>query len=64
MTQFQFDMICKVIENGAPAVADELCGALNDLVVNYNHAVNELRSIKEAAQEAEKNEQVIEEKAE
>lgn len=36
MTQVQFDTIIKVIENGAPALANELCNSLNDLVNNYN----------------------------
>ena len=36
MTQFQFDLICKIIESGAPALAEELCGALNNLVQNRN----------------------------
>lgn len=41
MTQFQFDMIIKVIERGAPALADELCTSLNDLVNAYNAIRNE-----------------------
>ena len=36
MTQYQFDTIMKVIENGAPALASELCNSLNDLVNDYN----------------------------
>jgi len=47
MTQFQFDMICKIIQNGAPVLANELCGALNDLVVDYNKLVERIQSIQE-----------------
>ena len=36
MTQYQFDTILKVIENGAPALANELCNSLNNLVNDYN----------------------------
>lgn len=46
MTQFQFDLICKIIENGAPALANELCGAVNNLVQSYNAAVNENADLK------------------
>lgn len=36
MTQFQFDMICKIIESGAPALAPELTESLNSLIVDRN----------------------------
>ena len=42
MTQFQFELICKIIENGAPALAGELCGALDSLMKEYNALVAEL----------------------
>ena len=48
MTQFEFDVIVKLIENGAPALARELCGSLNNLVVDYNKTKQEL-----AARDAE-----------
>lgn len=41
MTQFQFDLICKIINSGAPVLANELCGALNTLVQSYNASVEE-----------------------
>lgn len=47
MTQFQFDMICKIIESGAPALANELCNSLNDLVVDYNKLNERIQSIQE-----------------
>jgi hypothetical protein len=46
MTQFQFDVICKIIENGAPALANELCGALTALVQSYTEIVKENADLK------------------
>lgn len=45
MTQFQFDLICNIIQSGAPCLAKELCGSLHNLVVNYNKACEELEKI-------------------
>jgi ABC-type nickel/cobalt efflux system permease component RcnA len=39
MDQTQFDLICKIIQKGAPVLADELCGAMHNLVVGYNDAI-------------------------
>ena len=47
MTQFQFDVICKLIENGAPALANELCDSLNNLVQSYNETITENDRLKE-----------------
>ena len=52
MTQFEFDVIVKVVENGAPALARELCGSLNDLVIEYNQMKQELAMRDKAAAEA------------
>ena len=46
MTQFQFDMICKIIERGAPALADELCGALDSFVRDRNALATENEQLK------------------
>lgn len=35
MTQLQYDMIVKVIQNGAPALAEELISALGALITSY-----------------------------
>ena len=51
MTQLQFDMICKIIQNGAPALANELCGALNDLVVDYNKMSAQLKEAQEVIEQ-------------
>jgi hypothetical protein len=48
MTQFEFDVIIKLIENGAPALARELCGSLNGLVTDYNKMAAELAARNEA----------------
>lgn len=52
MTQFEFDVIVKLVENGAPALARELCGSLNDLVIEYNQMKQELAMRNKAADEA------------
>lgn len=46
MTQFQFDLICKIIEQGAPVLAGELCNALNDFVQNRNALAAENEQLK------------------
>ena len=46
MTQFQFEVICKIIENGAPALANELCGTLHNLVQSYNEVITENEKLK------------------
>ena len=53
MTQFQFDMICKVIENGAPALANELCGALDSLVRDRNQLAKENAELKKDKSESD-----------
>lgn len=52
MNQLQFEMICKILQNGAPALANELCDALNTLVVDYNRLLSELQAMREATEEA------------
>ena len=54
MTQFEFDVIVKLVENGAPALARELCGSLNDLVVEYNQMKQEPAMRNKAAAEVTK----------
>ena len=46
MTQLQFELICKIVQNGAPALAEELCGSLNDLVVDRNRLAEENERLK------------------
>ena len=35
MSQEQFELICKILQNGAPALANELIIALDTLVKEY-----------------------------
>lgn len=46
MNQTQFDLICKIIQNGAPALAEELCGALANLARDYTALAEENESLK------------------
>ena len=46
MTQFQFDLICKIIESGAPVLAEELCGALTTFVQSFNGTIAENEMLK------------------
>ena len=46
MTQFQFDLICKVIDAGAPVLAEELCSSLNSLVQDFNAVLKENQELK------------------
>ena len=46
MTQFQFDLICKLIENGAPALANELINALQEMVKICNATAEENTQLK------------------
>lgn len=52
MTQFQLNVICKIISAGAPAIAEELCGALDNLVRSYNAALEENSQLKKDLEEA------------
>lgn len=55
MTQQQFEIICKIIENGAPALANELCSALNNLVIDRNNLAKQLEEIQKSAERGEEN---------
>jgi hypothetical protein len=46
MTQFQFDLICKIISNGAPVLAEELCNALDSFVRDRNALATENEQLK------------------
>lgn len=55
MTQLQFEIIYKIIENGAPALANDLCNALNDLVVDRNNLAKQLEEIQASAEQGDEN---------
>ena len=47
MTQEQYELICKIITNGAPALSNELCTALNNLINSFNATQKELDMLKQ-----------------
>ena len=51
MTQFQYDVIIKTICNGAPALADELCTSLAEVVNERNEFKNRLDEIEKSMNE-------------
>lgn len=51
MTQFQFDLICKILSSGAPALANELCEALDNFVQSYNTVVADNNALKAQVEE-------------
>lgn len=46
MTQFEFDMICKIIQNGAPALASDLIGSISNLINDANALLKERDELK------------------
>lgn len=46
MNQLQYEIIRKIINTGAPVLAQELCGALENLVVAHNRMIDELKALK------------------
>ena len=57
MTQFQFDLICTIIEKGAPVLANELCGALDNFVKSYNAIAKENEKLKVQISELTKDDE-------
>ncbi len=55
MTQLQFELICKVIESGAPALANELCDSLDALVKERNAFAEKLDKLKKPASKPKAN---------
>lgn len=52
MNQFQYDVIIKVISSGAPALANELCTSLSDLVNDRNALAKENEELKSKIEES------------
>jgi hypothetical protein len=52
MTQFQFDVICKLIDAGAPALAPELKNAILGLAQSFEAAVAENEQLKARLKES------------
>ena len=61
MTQFQFDVICKIIDTGAPALAAELCNSLHNLVQDFNAVLAENETLKAQANSTEEKTESTEE---
>jgi hypothetical protein len=55
MTQFQFDLICKIIENGAPVLANELVTTLQGMVQTCNTTAEENERLKARIEELTKD---------
>lgn len=54
MTQWQFSTISKLVESGAPALANELLNALNEFVNDYNKTIEENSKMKQQLESFEK----------
>lgn len=54
MTQFQYDAIVKIICSGAPALADELCRCLADLINENSEIKKEIKELKEPKESEDK----------
>ena len=50
MTQEQFNTICKILKNGAPALADELISSIA-VLINENHELRKKMSNTSDAEE-------------
>lgn len=61
MTQFQFDTICNIIRSGAPALANELCSSLNDLVVDRNQLAQQVEDLQLQLAEPEASKESVSE---
>ena len=57
MTQFQFDVICKLIDAGAPALAPELKNAILGLAKSLEAAVAENEQLKAKLKESATSEE-------
>lgn len=55
MTQFQFDVICKLIDTGAPALAAELKNAILGLAKSLEAAVAENEQLKAKLEDSTEN---------
>lgn len=55
MTQWQFSTISKLVESGAPALANELLNALNEFVNDYNKTIEENSKMKQQLEACEKS---------
>ena len=45
MNQNDYDLICKILENGAPALAGELINKLDNLITDYQNVRKRVESM-------------------
>lgn len=46
MTQFEYELICKLIQSGAPALAEDLINGLANVINAANEAIRERDELK------------------
>ena len=51
MTQHDYDLICEIIKNGAPALSQRLISLLSAMINDYQNVKKELETIKTEAKE-------------
>ena len=51
MSQYEYQLICHVLRNGAPAVANDLINSLNNLIAAYNTELNKAKDEKQKVDE-------------
>ena len=52
MTQQDYNLICEIIQCGAPALSGRLIQSLSDLITDYQNKTKELESIKLSAKKS------------
>lgn len=55
MTQIDYEIICRIIQSGAPALAMELIGALQNLINDFNAVIKERDQLKSELETIEKD---------
>lgn len=51
MKQYTYDTIIKIVSYGAPALANELCGELQETIIENNTLRNEVDTLKKRIDE-------------
>lgn len=52
MTQQDYNLICEIIQCGAPALSERLILLLSDLITDYQNKTKELESIKSSVKKS------------
>ena len=56
MNQWMYDTIVTIIQNGAPALANQLIGGIQELITNNQAKAKEIEELKGKKEKAEKKE--------